>query len=78
MGLGKTVEMLGLMLANPAPPGPLQPATDTQGHIRSRGTLVVCAVSLVGQWMAEAEAKLGGSLSIYMYHGGARIRDAKK
>ena len=30
-----------------------------------RGTLVVCAVSLVGQWYEEASSKLGGSLSIY-------------
>lgn len=26
----------------------------------------VCAVSLVGQWIAEAEAKLGGSLRMHM------------
>lgn len=37
-------------------------------------TLVVCAVSLVGQWMAEAQSKLGGSLRIHMYHGQSRIR----
>jgi hypothetical protein len=35
----------------------------------------VCAVSLVGQWVAEAQAKLGGSLRIHMYHGQNRIRD---
>jgi SNF2 family DNA or RNA helicase len=43
-----------------------------------RATLVVCPVSLVGQWIAEAEAKLGGSLRIHMYHGSGRIRDAEK
>ena len=28
--------------------------------------LQVCAVSLVGQWIAEAQAKLGGSLRMHM------------
>jgi SNF2 family DNA or RNA helicase len=37
--------------------------------VRSRGTLVVCPVSLVGQWMAEAKRLCGDSLSIYPYHG---------
>ena len=37
--------------------------------------LQVCAVSLVGQWIAEAQAKLGGSLRMHMYHGQGRIRD---
>lgn len=32
-------------------------------------------MSLVGQWIAEAQAKLGGSLKMHMYHGNGRIRD---
>eukprot|EP00878_Enallax_costatus_P039263 GHUV01044842.1.p1 GENE.GHUV01044842.1~~GHUV01044842.1.p1 ORF type:complete len:153 (-),score=20.46 GHUV01044842.1:703-1128(-) len=43
--------------------------------IVSRGTLVVCAVSLVGQWCQEAQKKLDGSLVMYPYHGSSRIRD---
>ena len=39
-------------------------------------TLVVCAVSLVGQWLEEAKSKLDGSLALYMYHGSSRKRDA--
>lgn len=36
-GLGKTVEMLGLILANPAPPpAPQQPKKDSKGLIKSR------------------------------------------
>ena len=38
----------------------------------------MCAVSLVGQWIAEAEAKLGGSLRMHMYHGPQRCRDAQQ
>ena len=40
-----------------------------------RATLVVCAVSLVGQWMEEAKSKLNGSLRMYQYHGQGRNRD---
>lgn len=43
-----------------------------------RATLVVCAVSLVGQWMEEAKSKLSGSLRIYQYHGQGRNKDAQK
>lgn len=73
MGLGKTVEVLGLVLSNPAPPliipGCLDPTT---GKVLSRATLVVCAVSLVGQWCTEANSKLAGDLKIYPYHGSSR------
>jgi hypothetical protein len=43
-----------------------------------RATLVVCAVSLVGQWMEEAKSKLNGSLRMYQYHGQGRKRDPQK
>eukprot|EP00887_Chlorella_sp_A99_P003475 scaffold7.g3475.t1 len=80
MGLGKTIETLALVLANPAPrPPPGTPTVQREGGlIKSRATLVVCAVSLVGQWMAEAQAKLGGSLRMHMYHGQNRIKDPIK
>eukprot|EP00903_Cladosiphon_okamuranus_P014611 g13549.t1 len=42
------------------------------GAFVSRGTLVVCKVSLVGQWVEEAKRLCGGQLSIYPYHGGNR------
>lgn len=70
MGLGKTVEVLGLVLSNPAAPSVVSGLTDMEsGKIVSRGTLVVCAVSLVGQWCQEAQKKLEGSLRMYPYHG---------
>ena len=37
---------------------------------------MLCATSLVGQWLDEAKSKLDGSLRLYMYHGTDRIRDA--
>lgn len=43
-----------------------------------RATLVVCAVSLVGQWMDEARNKLNGSLRLYQYHGSSRVRNLNR
>ena len=105
MGLGKTVEVLALVLGSPAPAGwiangdpknstcsspsehvdgllGLYPAMELRPaqRYRSAATLVVCAVSLVGQWIEEARSKLSGGagLRIHMYHGTKRIKDAKK
>ena len=49
-------------------------------EFRSTATLVVCAVSLVGQWIDEARSKLDGAggLRIHMYHGQKRIKDAAR
>ena len=47
-------------------------------QLARRATLVICAVSLVGQWLEEAKSKLDGSnsnLRLYMYHGSSRKRD---
>jgi SNF2 family DNA or RNA helicase len=66
------VEVLGLVLSNPAPPSVLAGTYDATGKIISRATLVVVAVSLVGQWCAEASSKLSGGLKMYPYHGSNR------
>lgn len=47
-----------------------------RGSIISRGTLVVCHVSLVGQWIDEAKSKLSNPGLVYPYHGQSRKRDA--
>ena len=46
-----------------------------RGSIISKGTLVICPVSLVGQWIEEAKSKLKNPGLIYPYHGGNRKRD---
>jgi SNF2 family DNA or RNA helicase len=72
-GLGKTVEVLGLILSNPPAPSVIAGRIDPESSkVVSRGTLVVCAVSLVGQWCTEAAKKLNGSLKMYPYHGSNR------
>jgi len=50
--------------------------SDKAGTIISRGTLVVCNVSLVGQWIDEAKSKLKDPGLVYSYHGQGRKRDA--
>lgn len=72
MGLGKTVEILALVLAMPASPA-IVSGTPKGSRIHSRGTLVVCKVSLVGQWVTEAKSKLADKeLKIVEYHGSNR------
>mmetsp|Transcript_13439 Transcript_13439/g.44267 ORF Transcript_13439/g.44267 Transcript_13439/m.44267 type:complete len:1465 (-) Transcript_13439:1441-5835(-) len=110
MGLGKTIEALALILANPAEDdnngastGPSNAAGAGAGPssssaagaavadfqfrathsgpstlIESKATLVVCAVSLVGQWVSEVKSKLEAPLKIYEYHGSQRIRDPQR
>jgi hypothetical protein len=61
MGLGKTVELLGLMAHErtlpDAPPGP---------------TLLVCPMSVVGNWQQEAQ-RFTPELKIHVHHGADRL-----
>eukprot|EP00531_Pseudo-nitzschia_arenysensis_P016699 CAMPEP_0116122050 /NCGR_PEP_ID=MMETSP0329-20121206/4012_1 /TAXON_ID=697910 /ORGANISM="Pseudo-nitzschia arenysensis, Strain B593" /LENGTH=1515 /DNA_ID=CAMNT_0003615881 /DNA_START=43 /DNA_END=4590 /DNA_ORIENTATION=+ len=50
-------------------------ANKKTGSVISRGTLVICPVSLVGQWIDEARSKLKDPGLIYPYHGPNRKRD---
>lgn len=70
------MEVLALILAAPPPPTLVNGAPHgTSGErIVSRATLVVCAVSLVGQWVEEAQSKSAGSLRILQYHGQNRMK----
>ena len=52
----------------PLPPIP-------KGGVPSKATLVVCAVSLVGQWISEAKGKLSAPINMYKYHGQGRSSD---
>jgi non-specific serine/threonine protein kinase len=72
MGLGKTAQLLALLVderaRTPRSPGP---------------TLVVCPMSIVGNWQREAE-RFAPALSVYVHHGPDRLdgkvftRQAKK
>ncbi|WP_173042480.1 DEAD/DEAH box helicase [Phytohabitans flavus] len=61
MGLGKTVQLLALMAGDSAEVGP---------------TLLVCPMSLVGNWEREA-AKFAPGLRVHVHHGAERARGAE-
>ncbi|GGR79702.1 helicase HelZ [Micromonospora fulviviridis] len=58
MGLGKTVQLLALLAGDPPVAGP---------------TLLVCPMSLVGNWQREA-AKFAPRLRVHVHHGAERAR----
>ncbi|WNM37393.1 DEAD/DEAH box helicase [Micromonospora halotolerans] len=58
MGLGKTVQLLALLAGDPPAAGP---------------TLLVCPMSLVGNWQREA-AKFAPDLRVHVHHGAERVR----
>ncbi len=58
MGLGKTVQLLALLAADPVEAGP---------------TLLVCPMSLVGNWQREA-ARFTPGLRVHVHHGAQRAR----
>lgn len=61
MGLGKTVQLLALLLAARAADGDGAPPT-----------LLVCPMSLVGNWQREA-ARFAPQLRVHVHHGGERL-----
>ncbi|MCM0677402.1 DEAD/DEAH box helicase, partial [Micromonospora phytophila] len=58
MGLGKTVQLLALLAGDPPTAGP---------------TLLVCPMSLVGNWQREA-ARFTPGLRVHVHHGAERAR----
>ena len=66
MGMGKTVSMLAVVAREPR----------SLDHAEDGGTLVVCDVSLIGQWADEIVSKCA-QLSVHVYHGPRRIRDTE-
>jgi SNF2 family DNA or RNA helicase len=87
MGLGKTVQLLALLAAEraaPEPggataspdglrtPGASRPAAAVKDHDRVAPTLLVCPMSLVGNWQREAERFLPG-LRVHVHHGSGRM-----
>ncbi|MCU1650566.1 MAG: putative ATP-dependent helicase [Pseudonocardia sp.] len=63
MGLGKTVQLLALEARERAAP---------DDGLR-RPTLLLCPMSLVGNWQREA-ARFAPALRVYAHHGAARLR----
>ncbi len=81
MGLGKTAQLLALLVDERARGGgiPTSPTPTTKSKAKRRGatsalgpTLVLCPMSLVGNWQREA-AHFAPKLSVYVHHGSDRL-----
>ena len=72
MGLGKTVEIIALVLANPAPPSWMYQKKNETLATTLKGTLVVCPQTLVRQWQAELQRHAPG-LNVGVYQKGERL-----
>ena len=74
---GTLVESLNEHSQQWGPPPIMQPLVEAakRASIFSKGTLVVCNVSLVGQWISEAKSKLKDPGLVYSYHGSGRKRN---
>jgi SNF2 family DNA or RNA helicase len=76
MGLGKTVEVLALLAGDQrdaVSPG-LAVGVASVADAARRRTLLVCPMSIVGNWQREA-ASFTPKLSVYVHHGADRVRD---
>ncbi|KJE90967.1 hypothetical protein CAOG_002185 [Capsaspora owczarzaki ATCC 30864] len=62
MGLGKTVQSLALMLS------------DDAARPRSSPTLIVCPLSVVGNWESQIAKHAPGKLTVRIYHGPDRAK----
>ncbi len=62
MGLGKTIQLLALLLA------------EREGRRRPGPTLLVCPMSVAGNWQREAE-RFAPELRTQLHHGPERLRD---
>jgi len=66
MGLGKTVQLLALLAHE------RRPADGTGPAANPSPTLLVCPMSVVGNWEREA-ARFTPALRVYVHHGGDRL-----
>ncbi|KAI8612868.1 P-loop containing nucleoside triphosphate hydrolase protein [Chytriomyces sp. MP71] len=89
MGLGKTVQVIALILASPPPAHvaskPRFEATFStklsSGTSTSKTTLIIMPVAVMNQWKAEIQSKTDPAfrhLSILVHHGPNRTKDPRK
>jgi len=67
MGLGKTIQLLALLLFERIEAG-------VQGRFTGKPTLLICPMSVVGNWYREAR-KFAPSLRVMIHHGNTRLQD---
>ncbi|XP_015877766.1 ATP-dependent helicase rhp16 isoform X2 [Ziziphus jujuba] len=86
MGMGKTIQAIALVLAkrelyktnNESSGSSLSPGSST-GLPKIKGTLVICPVVAVCQWVSEIERYTSkGSTKVLVYHGANRDKSLKQ
>ncbi len=79
MGLGKTIQLLALLAAQRGPAllaaqrGPALRAGEPRTAVRHHPTLLICPMSLTGNWQREAE-RFTPQLTVHVHHGADRLR----
>jgi superfamily II DNA or RNA helicase len=71
MGLGKTVQLLALLLAE-REQGPSGSGNGGRRRKRVGPTLLICPMSVVGNWQREAE-RFSAGLRVHVHHGSERL-----
>lgn len=85
MGLGKTVELMALVTNSLSVSRalPMAGAGTVASPVTSRGTLIVCPVSLLRQWEVELDRRTTmrpgvAPLKVLRWYGPGRVRDPKR
>jgi DNA repair protein RAD16 len=60
MGMGKTIQMISLLLSD-----------------KKKPNLVIAPTVAIMQWKSEIEKHTNNALSVYMFHGAKRVKDAE-
>ncbi|KAM5580616.1 hypothetical protein ABKV19_010060 [Rosa sericea] len=79
MGMGKTIQAIALVLAKREINWTVYEPGSSTGLPHIKGTLVVCPVVAVSQWVSEIERFTSkGSTKILVYHGANREKSSKQ
>lgn len=78
MGLGKTIEILSLVLLNRRQLDPLQPnsyiADDGKTIYKAKSSLIICPNAILQQWIDEVECHTSNFLSVFHYKGYQHVK----
>jgi SNF2 family DNA or RNA helicase len=72
MGLGKTVQLLSLIWAERSKSRYVKDDLDADLHLAALPTLLICPMSLTGNWQREAE-RFTPELAVHVHHGADRL-----